>query len=57
MREDARALTLRVEELLTCVKRSWPTLADAAGVARPESSRLLSRFVTLCVEEYYRPLS
>jgi hypothetical protein len=56
MSEDARAGGARVEELLVGVKRTWPTFAERERLPRSESSHLLSRFVTLCVEEYYGPL-
>jgi hypothetical protein len=56
MSEDARACGLRVEELLVGVKRAWPTFAGPERIPRVESTHLLSRFVTFCVEEYYDPL-
>ena len=56
MCQDARARALRVEELLIAVKRTWPAIADGERLSRAESPRLLARFVTLCVEEYYSPL-
>jgi hypothetical protein len=56
MCEDARRRAVQVEELLIALKRAWPPVADGAGVPRTDSSRLLTRFVTICVEEYYAPL-
>ena len=56
MCEDARARAAQVEELLIAIKRAWPAVAESAAVSRVESSRLLARFVTICVEEYYSPL-
>lgn len=56
MCEDARARAAQVEELLIAIKRTWPAVAESAAVPRVESARLLMRFVTICVEEYYSPL-
>jgi hypothetical protein len=56
MSDDARARGVLVEELLVGVKRTWPALAERESISRVESAHLLSRFVTLCVEEYYGPL-
>lgn len=56
MCEDARARALEVEQLLIAVKRTWPAVAQSAAVPRAESPRLLARFVTICVQEYYSPL-
>lgn len=56
MCEDARARAVQVEELLIALKRAWPAVAEGAGIPRVESSRLLTRFVTICVEEFYSPL-
>jgi hypothetical protein len=53
---DARDRGLRVEELLISLKRIWPTIPGIERLQRDESGRLLSRVVTLCVEEYYAPL-
>jgi hypothetical protein len=55
MCEHARASGARVEELLICLKRVWPSIAGGERIPRLESSRLLARFVTLCVREYYAP--
>jgi hypothetical protein len=54
--QDARAKGLRVEELLISLKRTWGSVTGVGRLPRDESSRLLSRVVTLCVEEYYAPL-
>jgi hypothetical protein len=56
MSANAHDRALRVEELLISLKRAWPVLADTEQLPRLESSRLLARLVTLCVEEYYAPL-
>jgi hypothetical protein len=56
MCEDARTRAVQVEELLIAIKRTWPAVAESAAVPRVESPRLLARFVTICVEEYYSPL-
>ncbi|HEV3486856.1 MAG TPA: hypothetical protein VG106_15705 [Vicinamibacterales bacterium] len=56
MCDDARARSLQVEELLIALKRVWASLADDERVPRVESIRLLSRLVTICVEEFYSPL-
>jgi len=56
MCDDARRRAVQVEELLIAVKRTWPAVADGEGVPRADSPRLLARFVTICVEEYYSPL-
>ena len=56
MCDDARARGVRVEELLVGLKRVWPTLIEPERIQRLESSHLLSRLVTLCVEEYYGPV-
>jgi hypothetical protein len=56
MGHDARARGVRVEELLISLKRSWSSVAGIDRLPRDESSRLLARVVTLCVEEYYAPL-
>ncbi len=53
---DARDRGVRVEELLISLKRIWPTIPGIGRLRRDESGRLLSRVVTLCVEEYYAPL-
>ena len=53
---DARDRGVRIEELLICLKRIWPTIPGVERLRRDESGRLLSRVVTLCVEEYYAPL-
>jgi hypothetical protein len=55
MCEDARARAVYVEELLIALKRAWPAVAEGEGIPRLESSRLLARFVTICVEEFYSP--
>ena len=56
MCEDARTRGVRIEELLISLKRTWPTMRGIDRLPRDESARLLSRVVTLCVEEYYSPL-
>ena len=56
MCEDARTRAVQVEELLIALKRAWSAIAEGEGIPRVESPRLLARFVTLCVEEYYSPL-
>jgi len=56
MCEDARTRAIQVETLLIAIKRAWPAVAESAAVPRVESPRLLARFVTICVEEYYSPL-
>jgi hypothetical protein len=53
---DARDRGVRIEELLISLKRVWPTIPGIERLPRDESTRLLSRIVTLCVEEYYAPL-
>jgi hypothetical protein len=53
---DARDRSVRIEELLISLKRIWPTIPGIERLRRDESGRLLSRVVTLCVEEYYAPL-
>ena len=53
--DAARARDAQVEELVITLKRAWPAIAGAEQVPRDESSRLLSRVVTMCVEEYYAP--
>ena len=53
---DARDRGVRIEELLISLKRIWPTIPGVERLQRDESGRLLSRVVTLCVEEYYAPL-
>ena len=53
---DARDRGVRIEELLISLKRIWPTIPGVERLKRDESGRLLSRVVTLCVEEYYAPL-
>ena len=56
MGHDARSRGVRIEELLISLKRSWSTVSGVDRLPRDESSRLLARVVTLCVEEYYAPL-
>jgi hypothetical protein len=56
MCDDARTRAVQVEELLIAIKRTWPAIAESTAVPRVESPRLLARFVTICVEEYYSPL-
>jgi hypothetical protein len=53
---DARARGLQVEDLIIVLKQTWPAVARAERLSRDESSRLLARVVTLCVEEYYGSL-
>lgn len=53
---DARTRGARIEELIISLKRAWATLPDVERVPRQDRARLLSRLVTLCVEEYYGPL-
>jgi hypothetical protein len=53
---DARDRGVPVEQLLISLKRIWPTIPGIGRLQRAESSRMLSRVVTLCVEEYYAPL-
>jgi hypothetical protein len=53
MCEDARAHGLQIEELIISLKRAWPGVTHSQRLSRDESSRLLARFVTLCVKEYY----
>jgi hypothetical protein len=54
--DDARARGIRVEALLVSLKQAWPVVTEGEPIARAESSRLLARLVTLCVQEYYGPL-
>lgn len=53
---DARDRGVQIEGLLISLKRIWPTIPGIERLPRHESGRLLSRVVTLCVEEYYAPL-
>jgi hypothetical protein len=53
---DARDRGVQVEQLLVSLKRIWPHIPGVDRMARDESHRLLSRIVSLCVEEYYAPL-
>ena len=53
---DARARGVRVEQLLISLKRIWPHIPGIERMPRDASTRLLTRMVTLCVEEYYAPL-
>ena len=56
MCQDARARGVQVEELIISLKRTWAVVAEGERLPRTESPRLLSRVVTLCVEEYYSSL-
>ena len=53
---DARDRGVQIEELLISLKRIWPTIPGIERLRRDQSGHLLSRVVTLCVEEYYAPL-
>lgn len=53
---DARDRGVPVEQLLVSLKRMWPRIPGIERMPRDASTRLLTRVVTLCVEEYYAPL-
>jgi hypothetical protein len=56
MCDDARARGMQVEDLIVSLKRTWTAIAEAERIPRSESTRLLARAVTLCVEEFYAPM-
>jgi hypothetical protein len=50
---DARTRGVQVEALIISLKHAWVAVAGGELIAGTESSRLLARVVTHCVEEYY----
>ena len=56
MTGQARARAVQIEALLIALEQTSPSLAEAERLPRLESSRLLARLVTLCVEEFYAPV-
>jgi hypothetical protein len=52
--DDGRRSGLRVEQLLIALKTEWATLLMAAQVPEgPSRTDLTSRFITLCIYEFY----
>jgi len=53
--EHARRRNQRVEQLLIDVKQTWRTLPEVRRASRnPREMRiLLSRFVAMCIEQFY----
>ena len=54
MSAEARAESLRVEQVIVALKRVWESLPEVRRASdRQEQNRLLERVVTLCIQEYY----
>ena len=51
--EDARASELKVEQLLVALKSEWSVLLEQRHVPAAARPDLTSRFITLCIYEYY----
>lgn len=46
---------VRVEALLVLLKDAWRRLPELQGVARRDSDVTLTRVITHCIQEYFRP--
>ncbi|HJQ09424.1 MAG TPA: hypothetical protein VJ840_00155 [Gemmatimonadaceae bacterium] len=44
---------VRAEQLLVMLKDAWSELAEPERVLREHSDEVLSRVITLCIDEYY----
>ena len=53
--DDARARDVHVEQLIVLLKETWHELPQAALMSHSDAEAVLSRVVSLCIDEYYAP--
>ncbi len=52
--EDARAAGLRVEQMLVAIKEDWAAHPEVCRLPHGRArSEVTSRFITLCIRQYY----
>ena len=52
--DDARRSGMRVEQMLVALKREWAELLTSRNIENiDERTDLTSRFITLCIHEFY----
>ena len=53
---EARERGLYAEQLLVMLKSVWGELPKGGNLSRLECDAVLTRVITLCIDEYYRPV-
>lgn len=53
---EARARSLRVEEVIVAFKKMWSTMPElSGGPTRADEIAVRERLVTMCIKAYYSP--